>query len=336
MIREPSLRKAAVLIASLDADTADLLLAQMPKDQAEMVRREIVDIDEIDPSEQQAVLDEFFRSGPIASDAGRAEIGLNSELPVQSRGIDDRDIVGYDDQPNAANPPFSSLGRASLEAVVAALEREHPQAVALVLTHLPPDRAGQVLARLPAGAQTEVIRRLVDSSATDPQVLMEVELAIARRLDGHDSLGKLASGVASLKAILHASRPAARRQILSNLAAHDRRLAHQIAPSSPAKRFTFSEVCGLPLESLTCLFRDADRRTAVLALAGTSAELVDEFLEALDPQEADWFARRLTNLGPLRLADIDRAQEDLAALASQLLSEGRLEGYSSSHLTAVV
>jgi len=336
MIREPSLRKAAVLIASLDVDTADLLLAQMPKDQAEMVRREIAVLDEIDPSEQQAVLDEFFRSGPSPSDAGRAEIGLNSELPVQPRDIDDREVVSCEDQSDPRSPPFRSLGKASLEAVVAVLEREHPQAVALVLAHLPPDRAGQVLARLPPGAQTEVVRRLVDSSSTDPQVLMEVDRAIARRLDSHDSLCKSASGMASLKAILHASKPAARRQILSNLATHDRRLAHQIAPSPPPKRFTFSEVCGLPLESLTCLIRAADRRTAVLALAGTSAELMDELLEALDPHEADWFARRLTNLGPLRLADIDRAQEDLAGLAGQLLAEGRLEGYSNSHLTAVV
>lgn len=334
MIREPSLRKAAVLIVSLDVDTADLLLAQMPKDQADMVRREIADLDEIDPSEQQAALDEFFRFGSSSSGAGQGEIAVDLPLPLQPPDFDN--VLSREDQPNAANPPFSVLGRASLEAVVAVLERERPQAVALVLAHLPPDRAGQVLARLPARTQAEVVRRLVDSSATDPQVLMEVERAIATRLDRHDSHCKSASGMASLKAILHASKPGARRQILSNLAAHDRRLAHQIAPSPPPKRFTFSEVCGLPLESLTCLIQAADRRTAVLALAGTSAELVDELLECLDPQQADWFARRLTNLGPLRLADIDRAQEDLAALAGHLLAEGRLEGYSSSHLTAVV
>lgn len=335
MIRESSLRKAAVLIASLDADTADLLLAQMPKDQADMVRREIIDLDEIDPNEQRAVLDEF-RYGPIPADAGQAEAVVDSLLPAQPREIDDRDVVGWENRPNLRNPPFSTLCTAPLEAVEAVLEREHPQAVALILAHLPPDRASQVLARLPAAAQSEVVRRLVDSSATDPQVLMELDRAIAGRLDTRDSLCKSASGMASLKAILHASKPLARRQILSNLTAHDRRLAHQIAPSPPPKRFTFSEVCGLPLESLTCLVHAADRRTAVLALAGTSAELVDELLECLEPHQADWFARRLTNLGPLRLADIDRAQEDLAALAGQLLAEGRLDGYSSSHLTAVV
>jgi len=336
MSREASLRKAAVLIASLDVDTADLLLAQVPEEQAEIVRRELVDLGDLDPGEQLAILDEFLRVGPISSEVDRAGANLDSPLAAKLRDIDDHNFIRFSRQPSPSDPPFDSLRRASLEAVVAVLEREHPQAVALVLAHLPPDRASQLLSRLPASAQTEVVRRLADSSGTDPHVLIEVERAIASRLDTHHSHGQSPTGMAALQAILHASQPAARRQILSNVAAHDRRLAHQVAPPSPAKQFTFSEVCGLPLESLTCLIQAADRRTAVLALAGTSAELVDEVLECLDPPQADWFARRLTNLGPLRLADIDRAQEDLAALAGQLLAEGRLAGYSSSHLTAVV
>jgi len=336
MIRDPSLRKAAVLIASLDVDTADLLLAQMPRDQADLVRRELVGLKEIEPGEQREVLDEFFRSGPMPSDAARIETGLDSQLPTQPHDIDDLDVVRYAGQPNPSDPPFSSLAKASLETIVTVLEREHLQAIALVLAHLPPDRASQVLARLPAGVQTEVVRRLVDCNVTDPHVLMEIELAITSRLHTHGSLGKPPSGLTALKAILHASKPAARRQILSSLAAHDRHLVQQVAHPAPVKRFTFSEVCGLPLESLICLIQAADRRTAVLALAGTSAELVDELLECLDPHQADWFARRLTNLGPLRLAEIDRAQDDIAALAGQLLAEGRLQVYSRSHLTAVV
>src|SRR6185437_2498360 len=63
--REPSIRKAAVLIASLDADTADLLLGQMPEQTAEEVRREVLQLGELDPAEQKQVIDEFFRIGPM-------------------------------------------------------------------------------------------------------------------------------------------------------------------------------------------------------------------------------------------------------------------------------
>src|SRR6476660_10143982 len=63
--RTPSIRKAAVLIASLDVDTADLLLGQMPEQAADEVRREMLELGELDAIEQKHVIDEFFRIGPM-------------------------------------------------------------------------------------------------------------------------------------------------------------------------------------------------------------------------------------------------------------------------------
>jgi len=329
MSREPSLRKAAVLIASLDADTADLLLAQMSDVQSEQVRHELVELGELDQSEQHAVLDEFFRLGPqvlqVAPPVASDSPALKRPRPRLEDCIEE-----------LHSPSFGALSGAPPETLLALLEREHPQAIALVLSHVPPDRAGHVLARLAAGTQTEVIRRLVELDRTDPQVLCEVERAVATRLENERLNRTTTAGMASVTAILHASQPAARRQILSNLAVHDRHLAHRITPATPARRFTFAQVCQLPFQSFASLIQAVERRTAVLALAGAPPQLVEELLECLSPDEADWFSRRLTNLGPLRLTDIDRAQDDIAALAGQLANEGRLAGYSDVHLTAVV
>src|SRR5262249_46870785 len=63
MHSELSLRKAAVLIASLDADTADAVLAQMPDHQAEAVRNEVLRLNDLHPVEQRSVIDEFFQIG---------------------------------------------------------------------------------------------------------------------------------------------------------------------------------------------------------------------------------------------------------------------------------
>ena len=58
-----ALRRAAILVASLDTSTADALLAQMPGEQADLVRRTIVELGDVDPAEERAVIDEFFRNG---------------------------------------------------------------------------------------------------------------------------------------------------------------------------------------------------------------------------------------------------------------------------------
>ena len=57
------LRKAAVLLTSLDTESADALLAQMPADKvAEVLEIQMV-LGEIEPAERDAVIEEFFLTG---------------------------------------------------------------------------------------------------------------------------------------------------------------------------------------------------------------------------------------------------------------------------------
>jgi flagellar motor switch protein FliG len=364
--REPSIRKAAVLIASLDVDTADMLLGQMPPQQADEVRREVLELGELDPVEQKRVIDEFFRIGPLMPEQEPPGLQLDDavlnrlarpideyvptisspalerEEPQVDRSYHDHsrqhkfEVAPSGDHSYSNEPPFSFLHDAEPEALVPLLEREHPQAIALVLAHLPAERAGHVLARLPAAMQTDVIRRLVDMEETDPHVVRDVERAVAAWLNRRQPARRRVAGMEAVSAILNASDGSARRQILNNLATHNRPLAHKLTPPAPPPRqFSFAEVCELPWSALERIIRSADRRCVVLALAGAAADVVQDILDQLRLDEARWLSHRLSHLGPLRLSDIDRAQDDLAELAGQLYADGRLPGLSDSHLTAV-
>src|SRR5207244_112093 len=61
---EPSpLRKAAILLVSLEQPLASQLLAQLDRAAVEAVTLEIAQLDRIDPVEQQSVLEEFYGLG---------------------------------------------------------------------------------------------------------------------------------------------------------------------------------------------------------------------------------------------------------------------------------
>jgi flagellar motor switch protein FliG len=354
MTRVPSIRKAAVLIASLDADTADLLLGQMSAKQAEAVRREVVELNNIGPDEQQSVIDEFFRIGPLVPEhdppgldldeylSKRVALPIDEYLPTHAVEIEPLEnarpkLSKHESLPNRTHQPFSFLQDSEPGALVPFLEREHPQAIALVLSHLPPQRASHVLARLPATLQADVVRRLVDLEETDPHVVQEVEQAVEAWLRKRQPLRRRVAGEAAVSAILNSAEGSARRQILNNLALHDRPLAHRFTPPQPTpRRFTFKQLCNLPIDALVAVVRLSDERSSILALAGTAAEVVDGLLDRLRPDEAERISHSLAHLGPMRLADIDRAQESLAELASHLHAEGRLPSVDITHLTAVV
>src|ERR1700678_3002870 len=78
------LRKAAILVSSLDRDTADKLLDQMSAEQAALVRRAMVELPEIDAGEQNRVIDEFFHVGPPAKVVEDSS-SIAFERPVERR-----------------------------------------------------------------------------------------------------------------------------------------------------------------------------------------------------------------------------------------------------------
>lgn len=75
------LRKAAILIQSLDRKSADLLLAQLNRQTASEVMRMAENLDSVSSLEKQLVLSEFLETVQIVSKADGAEKLRDVELP---------------------------------------------------------------------------------------------------------------------------------------------------------------------------------------------------------------------------------------------------------------
>src|SRR5580704_7817591 len=70
------LRKAAILVASLDTAAADAVLDQLAPEQARQVREIVIELEDIDQGEQRRVIDEFYHNPgapgatPVERDSG--------------------------------------------------------------------------------------------------------------------------------------------------------------------------------------------------------------------------------------------------------------------------
>jgi flagellar motor switch protein FliG len=317
-----SLRKAAILVASLDAQEADSLLRQMSPAQAQVLREQVERLGEIDAAEQSDVLEEFFRIGPLVPDEDPSGIELDAPLPASMGAISCGSALCGGEAEGSL--PFRILDEAPPEKLAPFLAREHPQTIAVVMSHLPADRAAEVLAYLPAELQAEVARRLVDLEETDAEVLREVErgleswLCCEVRGERHTN-----AGVAALAGILSAANPRARHDILANLARHDRDLAGKLdLPAAPA--LSFSDLGQMDSASLSVVLHHAQPELLVLALAGAAPRFAERALELFEPDVAGALGAALCNLGPTRLGDVEEAQRQLAELAQQLELRGEI------------
>jgi flagellar motor switch protein FliG len=343
------LRKAAILVSSLDTAAADALLDQLPGDEAQRVRALVVELDLIEPAEQRRVIDEFFRAGspptgrppaaateklarpvPVSSPAGNASplapprnpagIDLDGRLAqtiAERARREGRNRPEQLDADGRQAAPFQFLQEAEAEKLKGLLATERPQTIALVLSHLPPERAGSVLARLPAATQVEVVHRLMDLEETAPEILYEVEEALQSRLSEQVQIQRRrVAGIGAVAAILAASDRRSGGQILDSLAAHDPALAERLGP----RKLDFDDLTELDDASLAEVFRSAERELILPALVGARQELVARVLGQLPSGEATRLRRQLAAPGPLRLGDVDQARRELARLAHSLLA----------------
>jgi len=326
--KSDGIRKAAILVASLDEAAAERLLDQMDPRQAKRVRQALLELGHVDPQEQRAIVEEFFRVGPPAPPKQPPGVELDASLAARLALDEGRSPPGAEmRRAPEEGRPFRFLQQAEDARLAKVLAGERPQTIALVLAHLAPEQAGAVLSRFAPAVQVEVVRRLVDLEETQPEILREVERALEARLSEQVHIQRRrVAGLPAVAAILEASGTRIGMQILDNLASHDEPLAEKLGPD----RMEFAELMLLDDRTLSEVLRAADPEELVLALVGAPSPLVERMLRPLPEREAAAVRQRLDHPGPTRLSDVEEARQRIADLARRLSFARRLDSGRAS------
>lgn len=329
---DQGIRKAAILVASLDRASADKMLDTLDPQQARRVRQTMVGLGKIDSREQRRVIEEFFHTGPGLPDKYPPGVELDGR-PARKLAIPQTpNTVGESTSPASASArPFRFLREAETEKLARLLSGERPQTIALVLSHLSSAQAGGVLARLQADLQVDVIRRLVDLEETDPEILREVERALQSRLSQQVLMQRRrVAGFQAVSGILEASEGRLADQILDNLSTRDRSLAERLSPPT----LKFDDLSQFDAAGLKAVFQEAEPELAMTALVGAPPELIDRILRLFAAPEAKTVRQRLDHPGPIRLSDVEGARQKVADLARRLAKEGRIQLPNKTPLAA--
>lgn len=206
-----TIRKAAIVIASLDEASADRLLDSMPEEIASQIRWKSIELDDVSDEERQTVLDEFLRN------SGRS-------APVEDAGVEME--FTYEEPATPAKPeiaaptppPFAFLNDAPCEMLAPFFEQEHPQVTAVVMSYLQPERACDILRQLPARLQADVVHRITQLDEPSEEIVTEIESRIKQIVSRQAvSFERRRLGMAAAQAILKASSGDQAQQLLDEL-----------------------------------------------------------------------------------------------------------------------
>ncbi len=223
---------------------------------------------------------------------------------------------------------WDKLGNVNEEVLANYLKNEYPQTVAVVLSKVKPDHAAKVLAMLPEGFAMEVVMRMLRMESVQREVLEDVErtlrtefmsnLARTNRRDAHEMMADIFNNL---------DRQVENRFIVA-LEERNRESAEKIKQLM----FTFDDLSKLDPSGIQTLIRAVDKEKLPIALKGASETLRDLFFTNMSERASKILKEDMAAMGPVRLRDVDEAQQlmvmtakDLSDRGEIVLSDGRAE-----------
>jgi flagellar motor switch protein FliG len=329
-LREPAppvpmtgLRKAAVLLITIGEVASAEIIKGLGDEEVQRISRVIATTEPISSQQALEVLREFqqlaaARSYVVKGGLEYAQKMLRNAFGVEAaRRLLDRvtQSIGED----MAN--FDALQKAEPQQLANFVHEEHPQTIALMLSHLNPSQAAAVLTALPAAVRGNVVKRMAKLSEISPEIISRIALVIGEKLK---SLGDVKrqpyGGVGAVAELLNRLDGRLRNDVLNEIESGDTELAETIRQLM----FVFEDLLGVDSAGIRELLNVVDRNVLTVALKGTSEALQNHFMQNMSMAGAEMLREDIEVLGPVKIRDVEAAQQKIIALVRDLESKGRL------------
>ena len=313
--------KAAILLLTVNHEAAGALLKELSTEMVEEVTRQLASLGEVPASLAEQVVEEFY-SLRMGSEYVK-EGGLDYAKMLLKDSLDSKlaDKVVQQIQTQVQKTPFSFLQKAESENLLTFIQDEHPQTIALIISHLAHHKAAEILVGLPQQKQIEVVRRVANMEQTNPDVIKEVEAGLESRLSNllMQSVEKV-GGVETVAEVLNLCDRATEKSIMEGIESEDPDLVESIR----RLMFVFEDVLKVNDRGIQSVLKEVDNEELCVALRTASDELKEKIFSNMSARAADLVKEDMEYMGPVRLSDVEAAQQRIVDIVRRLEDAGEI------------
>ena len=316
-----TLRKAAMLLIVLGEQTSADLLTRLSEEDVNKVSREVAKLTSISTEQAEGVLNEFHSISTAGDYVARGGIEFARKLlmrafePDMARKLLDRLTKALGSE--AAS--FDAIQKADPQQLAKFIHNEHPQTIALVLSHLSANQAAALLTSLPKELRWDVSQRMASLDQISPEIILKIAGVIGQKLKALGEFSRESyGGVRAVAEVLNRLDSISSREILDHIDQQDANLALTIRHLM----FVFEDILLIDPMSLKEVLGKVDRKLLTIALKGTSEQLRNHFLGCMSQRGSDMLREDMEALGPVKIKEVEGAQQQIIAVVRQLESEG--------------
>ncbi len=312
--------KAAILMLSLGEDQTAKIFEHMDDDEIMEISQTMATLGKVSPS----VVERLFVDFAEQMSSTNALIGTqdSTERMLNKAGIgkDRIDNIMEEIRGPAGRNMWEKLGNVNEEILSTFLQKEYPQTVAVVLSKVSSDHAARVLAMMPENFALEVIHRMLRMEAVQKEILEEVEktlrtefmtnLAKTQRRDSHEMIAEIFNHM--------------ERVVEGRFMEQLEKSAPDAAEKIRSLMFTFEDLAKLETSAIQTLIRAVDKDKMPVALKGAAETLRDLFFNNMSERASKIMKEDMASMGPVRLKDVEEAQQYIVNVAKDLESRGEI------------
>lgn len=315
-------QKAAILFITLGPEASAGIIKKFPESDIQRITYEIANITGVRAEQRQEILNEFIEMNRAKDYI--VEGGLEYAKSLLSKALGQqraKEILDKVTEATQQYRPFAIARKADAHQLMNVISNEHPQTIALILCYLQADKAGQILSALPEDIQSEVAYRIASMNNTSPLVIKEIEKVLDSKLSSVvKSDMTVLGGVSTLVDILNQVDRTTEKNITESLEREDPELAEKIKESM----FVFEDIVTLDDVSIQRVLREMDAKELALALKGCSEEVANAIFRNQSKRAAAALKEDMEFLGPVRLMDVEKAQQKIVGIIRRLDEAGEI------------
>lgn len=317
-------RKAAILLTSVGDEAGAAILRQLTEDEVHGVTREISLLGKLNDHDRNEVLQEFVTVAENPYALQPRGVGYATSVLLTAFGPNDgkrmaERLLQSIEQDSPSND--DALRRADPQQLAKIVSREHPQTIALILCHVGSANASRLLGALPEELRGQVVRRMASLDQVSPEIINRLVKLIETKLNiGGKSHMEPCGGIRAVAELLNRVEGPMTEEILQALSTDDPELGQNIRELM----FVFEDLLKISQDSMRKLLAQVDRKVLTLALKGSSPQLKQHFTSVMSSRAAEMLVEDMQALGPVRIKDVQEAQQGLIATARQLQEKGEI------------
>ena len=313
------IEKAAIFLLALGEDNATAVFEHMADEEIMEVSQTMANLGHVSANVVERLFIDFAEQMSSTSSL-IGTMDSTERLLSKVLGEDKVNSIMEEIRGPAGRTMWEKLGNVNEEILANFLQKEYPQTVAVVLSKVSTEHAAKVLALLPDNFALEVIHRMLRMESIQKDILEDVEktlrtefmtnLAKTQRRDSHELMADIFNSLdrtaeATFMDQLENSLPDSAERIRSLM-------------------FTFDDLTKLDTTGIQTLVRAVDKDKLPVALKGATETIKDLFFSNMSERAAKIMKEDMAAMGPVRLKDVEDAQQYVVSVAKDLEGRGEI------------